>query len=213
MTKATPKTIGEFIAVLCANGFNPPRHETERDEMAWSEGVASALRYYDDDLVPRIAQAIIDTRTDRRFPLASEIRKTATHVADDARARLPVDIAPSGKGMAWTRERRRLAYDLVRTERGREAANGGWITELWDFCRREMRLPDPREAGVLRDRADETYRDVENWLRDADPRREDTITAARCGNTILNRRRALSDWVLHGVFPDGEEATFEGGRR
>ena len=45
----------------------------------------------------------------------------------------------------WSRERRKLAHDLKRSDLGRQAAREGWIVALWNFCRRNQRLPSGRE--------------------------------------------------------------------
>lgn len=165
--KATKLDIANFIEVLCANGFNPPRHESEIAEREWSAGVASALAYYDSDLLPKIAQEILNTRTDRRFPLPAEIRKVSLDVSDRMRGRELVPEPPKGRDAEWTAERLALADSLCQTELGRRAAREDWILALWDFCRKNSRMPNDFEVKHVIASSRETDDFIEQAYRHA----------------------------------------------
>lgn len=51
-----------------------------------------------------------------------------------------------GLPKTWTRADVKTAYDLVRSEAGRDAADEGWCLSLWDFCRTNGRLPNAAET-------------------------------------------------------------------
>lgn len=88
----------------------------------------------------------------------------------------------------WTKEARAKAYDLVRTDLGRRAADEGWVLSLWDFCRRERRLPTTAEATVCRRHAaefNEAYASLRANALDAKLR--------DLGDSMLMRRDALAE--------------------
>lgn len=165
--KATKSDIANFIERLCANGFYPPRHENEAAEAEWAAGVASALTHYETDILPQIAQEILDTRIDRKFPLPAEIRKVSLEVYDRVRSSQLLPEAPKGRDAEWTAERLALADSLCRTELGRRAAREDWILGMWDFCRKNSRMPDAREVERIITESREADAFIDDAYRDA----------------------------------------------
>lgn len=51
----------------------PMRHESSDRETLWVKAMVRELKKYSAPVLARAAQTLIDTRTDRRFPLVSEI--------------------------------------------------------------------------------------------------------------------------------------------
>lgn len=89
----------------------------------------------------------------------------------------------------WSPDDLRVADDLVLSRLGREAAEAGWVMPLWDFCRREHRLPEPSEIpdikrkGAILDQAIEACGSGSSaW--------------GRLGASMQMRRQAMADRVL-----------------
>lgn len=53
----------------------------------------------------------------------------------------------------WSRDAFEAADRLINSEIGREAAQDGWINELYDYCREARRLPTEREILSLKKKA------------------------------------------------------------
>lgn len=51
------------------------------------------------------------------------------------------------KRIEWSKEAVAKAWDLMRSDIGRKAADDGWSSALWDFCRKNRRLPDEGEIA------------------------------------------------------------------
>lgn len=84
---------------------------------------------------------------------AEEARERIRGLDEARRSRAP--LHPD-----WTDEARARADKLIDSEIGRQAAREGWITPLWDYCRRAGQLPTrsqiPRMIAEAR-RFDEAY--------------------------------------------------------
>lgn len=90
----------------------------------------------------------------------------------------------------WTPEAKAKAYDLIKTDLGKKAADEGWIGHLWDFCRKHRRHPTPHEQMKLMssarsfDELIEHHKKIDgSWAKIGDT----------FANGALNRRRKLSD--------------------
>lgn len=125
--------------------------------------------------------------------------------AEEARERRHSDAkakeANKPQNPDWMPEVVAMANDLIRCDLGRRAAREGWITQLWDFCRKHRRLPDkaeierarpldPRRFGGLiaeARRFDQAY--AECCKPDAP---EMTRKLKELGDSMLERRDRLS---------------------
>jgi len=155
----------EFISTLVMHF--PVRHDSEAREREWLGSLIATIKHYEGAVLRRAAQHIVDTRTDRRFPLPAEIRKVCAEVAaDERRASLPID-APKGVD-ASSPERQRLAREMMRTSIGRDAARNGWIGALHNFALRHGRLPSVAEIPGVKQAAADLHETMA-WLKSDEP--------------------------------------------
>jgi hypothetical protein len=162
-----------------------------------------ALRIFTGEELKKAAEILIATRKYRSFPLVSECREACVEAAkalkserprllggNDELRTLPPDCAP---------HRENLANELVMTALGRRAAREGWISALWQFIRKEMRVPN--EGEIQKCIAD--AKGVDEWTERAS-RGEcgaQSLAVMRLGESMLKRRDELKAMVLEGVLP------------
>ena len=127
----------------------PVRHENAEREREWLGSIVAAVKFYEGDILAAAVQRIIDTRTDRRFPLPAEIRKVCNQVAVDSQKGKMSFEPKMGKSDAFSDHRVRLADELIVGPMGRRATKEGWILSLHDFCRKNARLPSDYEIKPL----------------------------------------------------------------
>jgi len=113
-------------------------------------GYLRGLGRYPGDVLQRAADTIIATRSVRKFPLPFECLEACQNAQDEIAnaARIQREGA-AGKPESsdpWSPARIELADKLMDSERGRQAAQEGWIILLHDFCRKEQRLPNNFEV-------------------------------------------------------------------
>ena len=176
----------------------PVRFDSEERQTEWIGSMVAAFKSYNADVLQRAAQRIIDTRTDRRFPLVAEIHKVCTSIIyDDGLKQQSLGVNPSPeKQSVYSESREQWADTLVMGEMGRQAAREGWILTLHDYARQHARLPDPAGIGKLKAQAtgfDEALGKcrcggfpLANHLREL-------------GTSMLARRQKLTEMVLDGV--------------
>jgi hypothetical protein len=198
--------VANFIEALLVH--YPVRHDTEEREDAWVKSMIGALRGFEGDLLKEVANDIIRTRKYRNFPLLSEIldkcdevdarRKTQKNSVVFATFRQP-------EGDPWSTERCRLAYDLVKSAMGKQAAADDpcWVVSLWHFCRRNQRLPVGNEIEQCKRAArdfDEAYlATLRAEVTDADGVIKDMANARglqALGSSMLAKREKLRAEVL-----------------
>lgn len=189
------QAISKFVADVALHF--PNRFDSEAAEDEWLDSMARNLRGYSADVLKRAAQKIIDTRTDRRFPLPSECKKVCNEFAQQDAAEKPGMIADQKLPPAFSDWRVKLADDLIMCPMGREAAKDGWILALHDFARENGRLPAGGEISkvkAVRKGFDAAYYGVING-------NGGFCSAAlkKLGDHMIARRKALADRVLHGV--------------
>ena len=139
----------EFISTLVMHF--PVKHDSEAREMEWLKTLIQALSHYEGDVLTKAAKRIIDSRTDRRFPLPAEIRRVCAAITEEANlGKLPLQRGE--KAPPWSAEREQLADDLCRHDRAmtRAAIEGGWILGLHNFVRREARMPAGSDIAALK---------------------------------------------------------------
>ena len=146
----------------------PPFRWDEVQERAWAELMARELIAFKPAVLERGFQEMVRNRKETRIPTPAEC------IAACAQARKWLDLeADAGQlpGLRvdprneWSAERVKLAYDLIKSGMGKQAAQDDpcWILALWHFCRRNQRLPAGHEIEQCRKEAldfDEVYRDV-----------------------------------------------------
>jgi hypothetical protein len=151
--------IEQFIAGMTL-AF-PKRFDDERQQVEWFKTWERCLRNFDPWIVEAATARIIDNRTERSFPLPSEVRKACHEVIELERRNNPqLAIKPEQQNA----DPYATADALINCELGREAARAEpcWILALHDFCRTNLRLPAPGEVPKLKRIAaefEERYRD------------------------------------------------------
>jgi len=161
-----------------------------------------ALRIFSGEELKKAAEILIATRKYRSFPLVYECREACIEAAKALKAERPRLLG--GDDMRaippdWAPHRETLANELVMTSLGRRAAKEGWVSALWQFCRKEMRLPN--EAEIKRCIAD--AKGVDEWTERASRGEcgEQSLAVMRLGEQMLKRRDQLKAMVLDGVMP------------
>lgn len=109
-------------------------------------------------------------------------------------------IRPAGPGGEWSSESVAKAYDLLKSPMGRAAASDGWILGLWDFCRKNGRLPGPKEVGKVRDGSQSFDDNFAEATRIKTPLGDALV---KLGETMLARRHNLAQHA-HGMNVDRE---------
>lgn len=153
--------VSKFITDLALHF--PPKHARPELETAWIRSMAEALRGYPAKVLEDAARQIIATRKYTSFPLPAECKQACNAVAEYQQFLVRSQTLPtfrSSTGDEWTTERVKLAYDLIKSGMGKEAAKDGWILALWNFARKNQRLPQGTEISACKREAkefDETY--------------------------------------------------------
>lgn len=147
MSGSTSRDVGKLISMVGLH-FPPPKFPDDQAEAAWSASMVRFLAPYSPEVLAKAAEHIIQTRDPTRhgqrwFPAPAEIIavcNTMRAVVDAGRT--PLLTSGRRDPSEWAGWRRDLADELVRnSDLGREAARGGWVQALWDFCRRRGALP------------------------------------------------------------------------
>ena len=185
----------EFISSLVMHF--PVRHDSPDREMEWLRSMIAALKHYDGEVLDSALQRLVDTRTDRRFPLPAEIRKVCNEVIEwQNRGKLVPEQQKAARHLESTADRIKLANDLICTELGRKAAREGWILGLWDYARKNGRLPSAgyEIANIQRGRVefDEGYAIA---ARSSEPSVRKWLAV---GDNLIARRDSLAMMVLGG---------------
>lgn len=191
--------VASFISRLVVHF--PVRFETEERELEWIQSLSQALRSYDASVLERAAQRIVETRTERRFPLVGEINKVLQSIAYDDQLQQKMLGAKDAtfqpeKVSKWSDSRQQWADSLVMGELGRQAAKEGWILALHNHVVETGKLPERGEIHALQ-------RSVNGFDEALDKCRAGGFPLAgvlvELGISMLQRREQLTEMVLHGV--------------
>ncbi len=162
-----PEGVKENFLRPVAALFPMPR--TDDIEAAMSAYVR-ALSRFSAETLGKAAQAIIETRQSRSFPLVAECLYVCRDI--EAEAIRPQGEAPKRKEPhpEWTAEARREADRLLSTYAGRyDALRQGWAWRLWDFLRVNARWPNRMEADRIRAASAAANRDLEDAVAEGGP--------------------------------------------
>jgi hypothetical protein len=157
--------VSKFVTDLALHF--PPKHAKPEHETPWLKSMAEALRGYPADILDEAAKHLIATRKYTTFPLPAECKQACLAIAEYRRFLARSEALPGlrkSEGDEWSSERVKLAYDLIKSGMGRQAAKDDpcWVLGLWHFCRKNQRLPEWREVEKIRREAGEfdlSYRD------------------------------------------------------
>jgi len=183
--------IEKFIASMSL-AF-PKRFEDERQQVEWFKTWERALKNFDPWVVEAATARIIDSRTERSFPLPAEVRKACYEVLDLERASNPqLAVKPEQQhGDAFA-----LADALVNCEMGREAARSEpcWILALHDFCRDNKRLPTGAEIAKCKRIATDFEANYRLCVRGEAGSFSKSL--AKLAETMIRRREKLRDKLI-----------------
>jgi hypothetical protein len=125
--------------------------------------------------------------------------------AQDEKTKLPIKQGPDTyylKHPAWSDSRKHLADDLIcgrngSAHVGKQAAKDHyWITQLWDFCRENQKLPSDAQIATLKREAKEVDDVFASFAPGNGPASKLGMWAIQ---TATEKRNQLCDMVLHGV--------------
>lgn len=159
MSAASEKFVDTILQL-----FPPFRWEPQQEER-WMEIMGLQIGGFSDEVLERALASLV-RREEHRMPTVGECVSACVEAKrwlerDKRSAELPIEGSQSAGEGEWSSERQKLAYDLLKTQTGRQAASEGWILALWDFCRKNRRLPTHQTeiAACKRSSAefDETY--------------------------------------------------------
>lgn len=184
----------------------PPFRWDETQERAYAEDLQRELSGFPADVLERARRDMVRKRTKTQTPSVAECigycveAKRWADVERNKGQLIPDDSR--GPHHEWSTERVKLAYELIRTSLGKQAAKEGWILSLWDFIRRNGRHPTAeREFSQCKASArefDATYAAVVRGdKRDVDGRAvpfNEAVQRAciRWGDGFLMRREKLT---------------------
>ena len=161
------RAIADFADTMITR-FPPFRQWEDYQEKAWADDLVTELSSFSAEAIERAQREIIRNRkkTDPRPPMVSECIAACVEARnwlerEKSGGKLPA-MRDDTTGDSWSTERQRLAYDLIKSSLGRQAANDDpcWISSLWTFCRKNQRLPQGQEIDRCKREArefDQTY--------------------------------------------------------
>lgn len=186
--------VSKFISDLAIHF--PPKHARPELETAWIRSMAEALRGYHPDVLEDAAKQIIATRKYTSFPLPAECKHACNAVAEYRQFICRSQTLPefrTSTGDEWTSERVKLAYDLIKSGMGKEAARDGWVLALWNFARKNQRLPSGSEINACKREAEEFNAAYAECVKGGWP---EARALEKLGSSMLAKREKLSAEVL-----------------
>ena len=133
-----------------ATVFGTPDHST--DPEAFIRELARLTKSYSEPELEKAADHLLSTfvPTQRKpWPTPAEI----CSACQDARELLNPPRPIPYRYPDWSPESISKAYKLIVSDVGRRAADEGWILSLWDFCRKNHRLPNASEQVTIKGHA------------------------------------------------------------
>ena len=118
--------------------FGEPYKDADGEAVAL---LAKHLAPYDEAILLAVAEHFVLTRRFKSWPMPVEIIQACR--TEQVRRNPPKHRAP--KVDYWATERLLIADKIVQGQLGLQAAEGGWLDELWHFGRKHQRLPEGPE--------------------------------------------------------------------
>lgn len=198
MTDAVMK----FIMLVEVHFPRPKFNGDEDREALWMRSMREILTGYRADVLNQAAAQIIRTRDPKKhggvFPKPFECKEVCNEIAEQLERKETPLLPKAEKGESWSDDRLALAFDLVNGEMGRRAAREGWISSLYHFARKNMRLPQPDEVKAIVASRSSLVSFIER-LRDKErPTSVDAALISMAGS-VEKRREELCEAVLNGV--------------
>lgn len=135
--------VAKFIAAVSVHF---PAAAKGDDGDLWLRSMDRVLRGMEPEVLALAAEIIIETRDPskpggRFFPAPRECIAACNEARNRMTLAKPRPLLAAPKGDDMSEDRIKFANILVQTEMGRQAAREGWVGTLWDFCRKQARLP------------------------------------------------------------------------
>ncbi len=141
----------KLVQRLCIM-FGAPEHS--EDPAAYISEIGRLTKNYTEPVLDRAADYLIRSHAPthlKPWPTPSEI---CVACADAQETISPASPSNATKHLDWAAPALKRADALIQTDLGRRAADEGWALSLWDFCRKNLRLPSGSE--ITRCKADTT---------------------------------------------------------
>lgn len=184
--------VQDFITEVLKR-WPPPRSWSEEQENAWSDDV---IAEFSSEKKPIFDQALnVLKRQSRSYsgtPRIEDVIKAVNLAVKEVGAqrrvgllkledgdtydRMPWDPPPEQR--TWTKERIKLAYDLLPTEAGRQAAREGWVKPYWEYIVTYGKAPPASEYAKLKASAI-TMEWCQDILRRGHPLAKQIVEAAK----------------------------------
>lgn len=171
--------VQDFIAEVLKR-WPPPKSWSEEQEDAWSDDV---IAEFSSEKEPIFAQALnVLKRQSRSYsgtPRIDDVIKAVNLAVKEVAAQRRAGMLKLGDGdtydadplnrikpddKAWTREGIKLAYEMLPTEMGRQAAREGWVAPFWQYVVTHRRMPGASDIPALK-RAAIKPEDLDVWAR------------------------------------------------
>jgi len=173
----------------------------EAKEALWLRSMGEMLGGYSPDVLAAAAETIVKTRDPKdgtMFPKPAECIAACDAAKKLLAHRETPLLAKPDKVDAWSDDRLALAFDLVNGEMGRRAAREGWVSILYHFARKNMRLPQPPEIAAIVAERRELEAFIEGLRAKERPTSVDAALITFAGQ-VDRRRDELRDGVVSGV--------------
>lgn len=155
-----------------------------------------ALEEFTSHELQHAAKLLKTTRTSRTYPTIADCLEACKQAHDALQPPVKKRRQEQGTPPEWTDERQRQANRLISSsEIGKEAADEGWLYALWDFCRKNERLPNRFEAQKIAEYSRGTWKYVDEAIQDNISRGLDPEPILKHKETMIKRLQFLRSKV------------------
>ena len=177
----------------------PPYRWDETQERAYAEDLQRELSGYLPDVLERARRDMVRKRVKTQTPSVAECIGYCSEAKKwiDAESNKGQLLPPPERNHEWSPERVKLAYELIRTPLGKQAADQGWVLALWNFVRKNGRHPvSEREFAQARADARSLDDAYAMCVRGAEGVAGMMLKACETwGASMLAKRKALAEEV------------------
>lgn len=187
----------DFVDLMMMQ-FDLPKAVRDDDEKqaGFFSDYDEALSDFTSHELQHAAKLLKTTRTSRTFPVIADCLEACKHARDALQP--PVQKRRQERGVLpeWTDERQKEATRLIQQgEMGKQAAEEGWLIALWDFCRKNERLPNSFEAKRIAEYSRGTWKYVDEAIQDNISRGLDPEPILKHKQTMIKRLNFLREKV------------------
>lgn len=153
--------VDDFITEILKRWPPPGTWSAER-KAAWGSDLGDELGNEKEDVLKYALKIMIRERTYPSTPMPSDVMKVVNQAVREVSAQRRAGMLKMGAGgtyedgpfaskpedRAWTSERVKLAYDMLKTEMAKTAAREGWVHNFWTFVIQYGRMPNDQEINA-----------------------------------------------------------------